>query len=112
MSIYLKYTSHPLLEMFGGGFQITISFLATWVYSSFHLSAFFPVGFLRNLNFLRSITLDNVTVSFLTTLVYSSFYLAVFFPVGFKRNLNSLGSITLDKSFLFAKTKARSFFIC
>ena len=71
------------LEMFGGGFQITISFLATWVYSSFHLSAFFPVGFLRDLNSLSSITLDILTISFFTTSVYSSFYFSVFSRLGF-----------------------------
>ena len=91
--------------MFGGGFHITISFLVTWVYLSFYLAVFFPVGFLRNHNSLCSISLDNLTVSFLTTLVYSSFYLAGFFPVGFKRNLNSVSSITLDKLFFLQKLR-------
>ena len=97
------------IVLFGRGFQITISFLTTSVYSSFYITVFFPVGFLRNLNSRGSITLDNITVSFLTTSVYPSFYLPVFLPVGLLRNRNSLGSITLD---FFLKTKARSFFIC
>jgi len=85
---------------------MTISFLATWVYSSFHLSAFFPVGFLRILNSTSSITLDILTISFFTTSVYSSFYFSVFSRLGL-RNVNS---ITLDILIFFAK--ARSFFIC
>ena len=84
------------IEVFGWGFLITISFLTTSVYSSFYITVFFPVGFLRNLNSLGSITLDNITVSFLTTSVYPSLYLPVFLPVGLLRNRNFLVSITLD----------------
>ena len=96
---------HSLIEVFGRGFQITVSFLTTSVYSYFYLPVFFPVGFLRNLNSLGSITLDKITVSFLTTSVYSSFYLPVFFPVVFLRNRNSLGSITLDILFFLQKLR-------
>ena len=95
-TVWQNVDSVSSVKVFGRGFLITISFFTISVYSSFYIAVFFPVGFLRILISLGSITLDNITVSFLTTSVYSSFYLPVFFPVGFLRNRNSLGSITLD----------------
>ena len=74
------------IVVFGGGFQITISFFTISVCSSFYLAVFFPVGFLRNLNSFGPITLDNITVSFLTTLVYSSFYIPAFSRLVFKKS--------------------------